>query len=542
MPCLPAGRNKLQKLTFRLNKNPSFKGDSEPSPFTDYNSATKKMTLEGKILEREDKDYFFSSVPDINTVILVTNNEKDIKLKLSEKIEEIFNSERKVVVIDGIKKEDISFSGQDHSYHILTLNMGGENSSAFLEEIKSEESKPETLPETLGDLGEDLPESPLILPILLIAVVFIPLFVVFSKNKKNPNKLIINDINSELITTYQIIKKQPKELLKLLKDKGEFNVPRGQKEKVKLFDKENISAISEFLNKNDCQILNQDYQQILPLIKENDFLFVDPPYDGDSGNGFNSYTTDRFIRENQKELAQFLKKSQRFINCQGDKRMEGAQEIFIGNYQLTEQQKKIFDGGGVNFRKSLLPQYKAQRESMPEELREQMEILKELFTKIKITYLQLVDCEADDVIASFVTQNAHKPELTFDIFTRDKDLLQLINQNTNILKYIKEKLTLYTQQNFHQEYNFFPSNYVDYLSLLGDNVDNIEGVRGIGPVNAKKLIQQFHTVENIYQASDALPDNVKNLLIDKQELVFCNKKIIGLENKLTLPLLTCDFN
>jgi len=76
---------------------------------------------------------------------------------------------------------------------------------------------------------------------------------------------------------------------------------------VKLFDKENILAISEYLNKNDCQILNQDYQQLLSLIKENDFLFVDPPYDSNNSSGFTSYTADKFTRENQKELFNFLK-------------------------------------------------------------------------------------------------------------------------------------------------------------------------------------------------------------------------------------------
>jgi DNA adenine methylase len=170
-----------------------------------------------------------------------------------------------------------------------------------------------------------------------------------------PNKAIINDINKELTITYQIIKKQqPKQLLKLLKEyeenhskdfyetlrsqepknltelgiaarfiylnktgynglyrvnsQGEFNVPWGQKEKAKLADKENILAISEYLNKNNCQILNQNYQELLPLIKEGDFLFVDPPYDSDNGNGFTSYTADKFTRENQKELFNFLKK------------------------------------------------------------------------------------------------------------------------------------------------------------------------------------------------------------------------------------------
>ncbi|MCE8163860.1 MAG: Dam family site-specific DNA-(adenine-N6)-methyltransferase [Candidatus Moeniiplasma glomeromycotorum] len=232
-----------------------------------------------------------------------------------------------------------------------------------------------------------------------------------------PYRLIINDINQELITTYQVIKEKSQELIKLLNEyerkhnqefyealkkqepknltsleiaarfiylnktgynglyrvngQGKFNVPFGQKEKVKLFDKQNILAISEYLNNDNYQILNQDYQQILPLIKENDFLFVDPPYDSENGNGFNSYTANKFTQKNQKELAQFLKKcekkgakwlltnhatnfikelyqdywqftfkAQRFINCQGDKRVEGAREMFIGNYQLTKNQEK----------------------------------------------------------------------------------------------------------------------------------------------------------------------------------------------------------
>src|SRR5206468_406994 len=63
--------------------------------------------------------------------------------------------------------------------------------------------------------------------------------------------------------------------------KGIFNVPFGKKEKAKLFDKKNILATSEYLNKNNCQIHHQNYQELLPLIQKNDFLFVDPPYDSE---------------------------------------------------------------------------------------------------------------------------------------------------------------------------------------------------------------------------------------------------------------------
>ncbi|CAG8653794.1 5851_t:CDS:2 [Ambispora gerdemannii] len=161
-----------------------------------------------------------------------------------------------------------------------------------------------------------------------------------------------------------------------------------------------------------------------------------------------------------------------------------------GNYQKL---LVVFDGGGTNFRERIFSQYKAHR-------------------------------VADDIIASFVSQ---KQSMSFfDVFTRDKDLLQLINEEVNILKYIDSKITLYTQENFRQEYGFPPSSYIDYLSLLGDNVDNIEGIKGIGPVSAKNLIQQFGTVENIYQQIDNVPENSKKLLEESDS----NRHLTGLES------------
>jgi len=74
-----------------------------------------------------------------------------------------------------------------------------------------------------------------------------------------------------------------------------------------LFERENILAVSGYLKQSDCQILNQDYQELLPLIKEGDFLFVDPPYDSENGSGFTAYTVNKFTQKNQQELAQFLK-------------------------------------------------------------------------------------------------------------------------------------------------------------------------------------------------------------------------------------------
>ena len=130
--------------------------------------------------------------------------------------------------------------------------------------------------------------------------------------------------------------------------------------------------------------------------------------------------------------------------------------VLISLLKKNHYQKLLifFDGGGTNFRKSILPAYKAQRPSMPSELIEQMEKIKELLTKTDLFYLQLVNCEADDLIASFISQRGQcleKQKTTsgvsqnpqFDIFSRDKDLLQLLSPEINILKYIEGKITSY---------------------------------------------------------------------------------------------------
>ncbi|WNE40499.1 MAG: DNA polymerase I, thermostable [Mycoplasmataceae bacterium] len=193
----------------------------------------------------------------------------------------------------------------------------------------------------------------------------------------------------------------------------------------------------------------------------------------------------------------------------------------------------VFDGGGSNFRKNLLDSYKEQRTEMPQDLWEQMKILKKLLEESNIALIQMINHEADDLIASFINQlTKENCPASLDIFTRDKDLLQLLDKKVSILKYIEGKSKIYTYENFCQDYGFSPSNYVDYLSLLGDNADNIKGVNGIGPVNAKKLIQQFGTIENIFQKIEELSEKTKKILENQEGIAHLNKRIIKLDKNI----------
>src|SRR5438105_2371509 len=117
----------------------------------------------------------------------------------------------------------------------------------------------------------------------------------------------------------------------------------------------------------------------------------------------------------------------------------------------------VFDSGGENFRKKILPEYKSQRVKMTEKMKKEFEEFKIFLIKVNINFIQLIDNEADDVIASITFQNDN-PNIVFDIFSRDKDFFQLLKQGKiNILKYKEKKIINYTEDDFIIEYNFSSS-------------------------------------------------------------------------------------
>jgi len=205
----------------------------------------------------------------------------------------------------------------------------------------------------------------------------------------------------------------------------------------------------------------------------------------------------------------------------------------------------VFDSAKVNFRHQIYPDYKINRLATPPKLLQQINTLKDLLTQSGISIVELTDFEADDLIASFFDQNQKlHPDWNFVIFSQDKDLMQLLSSQAKIYKYSQGEIIAFTEQDFWQEYNFPPGNYIDYLCLLGDQVDNIQGVNGIGIKTAQQLIQSFETIEKLYQNLQQLSPKIQELLTKNQALVFQNKQLITLKNDLILPVSweQCDFN
>jgi len=161
-----------------------------------------------------------------------------------------------------------------------------------------------------------------------------------------------------------------------------------------------------------------------------------------------------------------------------------------------------FDLHGPTFRHEKYDLYKANRHGMPEELAQQMPVMKEVLQAMNIPIYACQGWEADDVIGT-VGRICSNNDWECVIVTGDRDSLQLIDENVHVKLVISKPgqtaATLYTQEKFREEYGFEPKKMVDFKSLMGDSSDNIPGVAGVGPKTAAELLLKFGSLDGIYE-------------------------------------------
>ena len=168
---------------------------------------------------------------------------------------------------------------------------------------------------------------------------------------------------------------------------------------------------------------------------------------------------------------------------------------------------------GKTFRHEKYSEYKAGRIEMPDELRLQFPIAKKLLELMGIKYYEIENYEADDIIGTF-SKFCDNTKYTGTIISSDKDLLQLITDSVDI-KLLKSKDYIrYNPKSFYEEYKIKPINIIDLKSLMGDSSDNIKGVKGIGEKTALKLLQEYKTLNGIYENIDKISGKTKEKLID----------------------------
>lgn len=188
-----------------------------------------------------------------------------------------------------------------------------------------------------------------------------------------------------------------------------------------------------------------------------------------------------------------------------------------------------------SFRNEIDPNYKANRESAPEELKRQFQYCRELIEALGMVHLAHERYEADDFIATLAKQ-ASKEKRDCLILSRDKDLTQLVNSQTQLWDYASD-ITWDTQAVI-DKFGVPPSAMIDYQALIGDSVDNISGVKGIGPKAAAQLISEYKNLDNIYANIEAIPDlpirgakRIATLLKDGQEDAYrCHQLVTLLTN------------
>ena len=180
---------------------------------------------------------------------------------------------------------------------------------------------------------------------------------------------------------------------------------------------------------------------------------------------------------------------------------------------------------GKNFRKQKYETYKDGRNETPEELKLQMPIAREILDGMGIKHFELEPYEADDIIGTFAKMCEEDPEYEALIVSSDKDLLQLISDETQV-KLLKQKDYIrYNHKNFVEDWGFEPIRMIDYKALAGDPSDNIPGVKGIGDKTAINLLKQYDTIEDIYEHIDEIKGKMKEKLEADKENAFISKEI-----------------
>ena len=211
----------------------------------------------------------------------------------------------------------------------------------------------------------------------------------------------------------------------------------------------------------------------------------------------------------------------------------GATYAFINslfkilNEESPEYIGIVFDAPEKTFRHELFEAYKATREAMPDELVEQLPVMFELVKSLGIPVIVKPGYEADDVIGTLALK-ASKMGLKVYMVTGDKDLMQLVNED--ILMYkpgVGQKETeIIDVGEVIEKWGVRPEQIPDLLGLAGDSVDNIPGVKGIGPKRAASLINEFGSLEKIFENLDKVSnEKLRNLLKDGKESAFTSKEL-----------------
>ncbi len=198
----------------------------------------------------------------------------------------------------------------------------------------------------------------------------------------------------------------------------------------------------------------------------------------------------------------------------------------------------VFDASRTTFRMDIYPEYKANRSETPADLVTQSFMVRDAVAALGMPVLCIPGVEADDVIATLARQNCIAPDAT-RIITSDKDLMQLVSECVFLYDGMKNR-EIRTDAVF-EKFGVKPTQVIDVQSLMGDSSDNVPGVPGIGPKKAAELINQFGSLDALYQnLDDVKNERIRNLLRDNREMAYVSKKLVTLKDDVDLSGLVIE--
>src|SRR5664280_2675785 len=196
----------------------------------------------------------------------------------------------------------------------------------------------------------------------------------------------------------------------------------------------------------------------------------------------------------------------------------------------------VFDLGAPQKRLDLLPTYKAQRPPTPPDLDKQLPSIREIFQAMRVPIVEMEGEEADDIIGTLAVQAA-RGGLDVLIASNDKDFMQVVTPQVRLLRPDGKEAALVDPTGVKARFGVQPEQIVDFLSLLGDSVDNIPGTPGVGEKTAAQLLQTYGSLDNLLaHAADIAKPTLRAALMASTQQLRINRQLVALQTDLPLPV------
>ena len=213
-------------------------------------------------------------------------------------------------------------------------------------------------------------------------------------------------------------------------------------------------------------------------------------------------------------------------------------------FKLLEEEKPeyltvAFDVKAPTFRHEMYPEYKGTRKPMPQELHEQVPVMKQVLHAMGIRTMEQPGLEADDILGT-LAKRAEKEGMDVSLVSGDRDLLQIASDKIKIripkTKGARTEVEDYYAKNVVETYGVTPLIFIDMKGLMGDTSDNIPGVPGIGEKTAAKLLAEYGDLDGVYAAVDSMKaSRMKQNLIENKDLAYLSKTLATIKLDCPIP-------